>query len=120
MIILGENICTKENGEEQEEAEKQISFLPSLLLCEFLNPSKLSEEYCICLSIPVSLSCWLREIHGKHGLGAKVVLELRTESRWSLQLISCSQRSGRCILKAKTEANSRCISEHANDMGIWA
>lgn len=36
------------------------------------------------------------------------------------QLFLCSQRPGRYILKATTEANSRYISEHANDMGIWA
>lgn len=36
------------------------------------------------------------------------------------QLFLHSQKPGRYILKATTEANSRYISEHANDMGIWA
>ena len=36
------------------------------------------------------------------------------------QLFLCSQRPGRCTLKATAEVNSRYISEHANDMGIWA
>lgn len=68
----------------------------------------------------MSLCHWLRAVHGSMVV-VQIWFGVWKQSRGSQSIISQQlQRPGRCILKATTEANSRYVSEHANDMGIWA
>lgn len=71
---------------------------------EPLSLSKVSEEYSICLSIPVFLNHWL-EADWKNGFVANMVWDLRTMLSVNY-VLSCSQRSDRCVTNLGIRASS--------------
>lgn len=84
---------------------------------ETLSPTRYQRDAAcaLCPSLSQSLaerSPWGAWFWHKCGIGFK--------NKALSQLLPCSQRSDRCILKAISEANLRCMKERVSDVGIAA